>query len=69
MTLIFFHYIERTSCLIIIGGYNHESGFSPLHVISEGLEIKRYVNLPLHTNITSMVLHNGNILLCGGENS
>ena len=55
--------------MIIIGGYDHEYGFSPLHVISEGLEIKRYVNLPLQTDRTSMVLHNGNVLLCGGENN
>ena len=55
--------------MIIAGG--REDGFvkSSVEVLTGDLGTKRLPNLPEEIDESSMVVHNGTILLCGGENN
>ena len=58
-----YSYLERTSIIIVAGGFE----VSDVEVLIGGHETtKQLPNLPEDIDASSMVLHNGNILLCGG---
>ena len=60
--------LERISCMIVAGGL--WMGPKPkVEVLTEDFEIKQLSNLPRPIYNSSMVLHNGTILLCGGWNN
>ena len=61
-------FLERISCMIVAGGL--WMGPKPkVEVLTEDFEIKQLSNLPRPIYNSSMVLHNGTILLCGGWNN
>ena len=62
--VIFFS--ERTSCIIIGGGFGNGSKYSTFEVLTGDLGTKQLQNLPEGTSRSPMVKHNGHILLCGG---
>ena len=51
--------------MVIAGGYDKSS----VEVLTGDLGIKQLSNLPGEISSSSMVLHNGTILLCGGGNN
>ena len=62
---MFFSFPERVSCVIIAGGYNKSS----VEVLTDDLGTRQLPNLPDEIWRSSMILHNGTILLCGGHNN
>ena len=63
--MIFFSFSEKISCIIIAGGIDKSS----VEVLTGDLGTKQLPNLPEEIYDSSMVLHNGTILLCGGINN
>ena len=64
-----FSFTERISCTIVAGGCTTKSTFSTVEVLTKDLGTIRLPNLPKGIDASSMVLHNGTILLCGGTNN
>ena len=62
--VIFFS--ERTSCIIIGGGFRNGFTSSTFEVLTGDLGTKQLPNLPEDISGSLMVKHNGHILLCGG---
>ena len=54
--------LGRISATIVAGGYRRSS----VDILPEDLGIKQLPNLPKGIDGSSMVTHNGTILLCGG---
>ena len=73
MWLLCFSFSERTSCIIIAGGlrdhYKMSSVLSGVEVLTEDVRIKQLQNLPFRNHESTMVLHNGSILYCGGSHN
>ena len=61
--VIFFSFSEKISCIIIVGGYH----MSSVEVLTGELGTKQLQNLPKEISGSLMVMHNGTVLLCGGE--
>ena len=67
---------ERVSCIIIAGGIAEGDTIAEGHagpgytdhveLLTRELPTKKLPNLPKNINHTSMVLHNGTVLICGG---
>ena len=66
---MFFAFSENTFCMIIAGGYKKGYRESSVEVLTGDLGTKQLPNLPEEISGSSMVLHNGTILLCGGRNN
>ena len=62
--VIFFS--EKTFCIIVGGGYGNGNIYSTLEVLTGDLGRLQLPNLPEDISGSSMVKHNGNILVCGG---
>ena len=58
-------FLERISCIIVAGGLKRGPRLG-VEVFSSNFEIKQLPNLPDVIDGSSMVVHNGIILLCGG---
>ena len=60
----------RNCCIIVAGGWPVQSDIqrklSDVEVLAKDIGIKQLPNLPAGNIGSSMVLHNGTILLCGG---
>ena len=63
--MIFESILGRISAIIVAGG----SGRSSVDILPRDVGIKQLPNLPDGIHGSSMVAHNGTILLCGGENN
>ena len=65
--------LGRHSCIIVSGGFriNNDVGikFPTVEVLAGDLGTKKLPNLPEDICSSSMVEHNGKILLCGGQNN
>ena len=61
--LINLKYLGKISAIIVAGGFRR----SNLDILPEDLGIKQLPNLPNRIDGSSMVAHNGTILLCGGR--
>ena len=60
----------KISGMIVAGGYDESpDGSSSVHFLAEDHGMKRLPNLPDKMSASSMVAHNGTILLCGGRNN
>ena len=57
--------LGRISCIISAGGY--KTKFGAEEVLTGDLETKSLQKLPQEISFPSMVLHNGTVLLCGGN--
>ena len=65
-----FSFLEKISCLIVSGGRTRTEHFtSNVEVIFGDLGTKQLPNLPKEIIGSSMVLHDGALLLCGGRNN
>ena len=62
---MFFAFSENTYCMIIAGGDCRSS----VEVFTGDLATKQLPNLPIGIDGSSLVVHNGTILLCGGYNN
>ena len=61
---------ERCFGIIVAGGYDaSRDGISSLDFSAGDLRIRKIPTLPQNIIGSSMVVHNGTILLCGGRNS
>ena len=60
-----FSFLEKISCVIVAGGVGGV-GFRTVEVIFGDLRTKQLTSLPKGIRNSSMVLHDGAILLCGG---
>ena len=65
LTCLFF-FAAKTSCIIVGGGYGIESKYSTFEVLTGDLGKKQLPNLPDGICGSSLVKHNGYILICGG---
>merc|ERR1712209_92876 len=60
--------LKKIACIIIAGGIRMQGGRkSSVEVLTGDLGTKQLPNLPKEIHGSSMVLHNGTILLCGGS--
>ena len=59
-------FVLDTSCVIVAGGLKSGVGVSNVEVLTEELKLKKLPNLPGNIDGSSMALHNGTILICGG---
>merc|ERR1711963_321733 len=58
--------LKKISCIIIAGGIRMQGGRkSSVEVLTGDLGTKQLPNLPKEIHGSSMVLHNGTILMCG----
>ena len=66
-------FTEKISCIIVAGGRRMKffqwSSVLEVEVLMGELGTKKLPKLPMQINSSSMVLHNRNILLCGGSDS
>ena len=63
-------FLERISGIIVAGGYDRGiNRTSIVNFLSGNLGIKQLPYLPQGISGSSMVAHNGTILLCGGKNN
>ena len=62
-------FLERISGIIVAGGYDGGNRTSIVNFLSGNLGIKQLPYLPQGISGSSMVAHNGTILLCGGKNN
>ena len=56
----------RISGIIVAGGYDRSPDGSSVYFLAGDLGIKQLPTLPQNIHNSSMVSHNGTILLCGG---
>ena len=56
---------EKISAIIVAGG----CGISSVEILTGDLATKKLPNLPKETSYSSMIFHNGKILICGGWNN
>ena len=61
-----FSFLEKISCIIVAGGVGYGVNGSHVEAIVENLGIIQLPILPKTIRYSSMVLHDGAILLCGG---
>ena len=61
-----FSFLDRPSCIIVAGGYSGETGVFTAEVLLGGQGTVELLNLPKTIYDSSMVMHNGDILLTGG---
>merc|ERR1719210_3272030 len=62
--------LKKIHCIVIAGGYDeYDVGYDTVEVLTGDLGTKQLPNLPEGIYGSSMVLHNGIILLCGGSNN
>ena len=60
-------FVERISGIIVVGGYGVSlARISSVDFLAGDLGMKQLPTLPQHIECSSMVAHNGTILLCGG---
>ena len=62
-------FLERIFGIIVAGGYDEDDKSSKVDFSVGDLGIKQLPNLPHEFSDSSMVAHNGTILLCGGWNN
>ena len=59
--------LEHISCLVIAGGFKlSEIGLSTVAVLTDDLGFKQLPDLPQEIDGSSVLLHNGTIVVCGG---
>ena len=63
-----FSYKDRVPCTIVAGGSNYVAGYdvNTVEIITGEIGRRPLSNLPKKIFDTSLVLHNGTIMLCGG---
>ena len=59
--------IGKMHCIMVAGVF--KSGFSPVEVLCEDLGSKKLPNLPKKISNSTISLHDGTILICGGRNN
>ena len=61
-----FSFSERISCILLTGGLRIRSTIYTVEVLSRDLRSSIFPNLPAEIIDTTMFMHDGKILVCGG---